>query len=192
MAYFWSQGTESNLHFFIFEKTSRMLFNFCPRCTSDKLQTENNYRVECHHCGFTYFHNVAAAVAVVLKFEDKILFTVRNNDPDKGKLDLPGGFVDPGERGEVAACRELKEELGLQLDVRKMKYVTSAANNYLYKTVPYKTLDLFFEYELDSAEITIFAHDEIQDIQWIDPKTMDLDAIGFISIRTVIEEGYCN
>lgn len=168
-----------------------MIFNFCPRCTSAKLHTENNYRMECRHCGFTYYHNVAAAVAVLLKFEDKVLFTVRNKEPDKGKLDLPGGFVDPGERGEVAACREIKEELGLQLDVRKMNYVTSAANNYLYKTVPYKTLDLFFEYELDSAEIAIVAPDEIQDIQWIDPKTMDLEAIGFISIRTVIGERYC-
>lgn len=169
-----------------------MVFEFCPRCTSTHVQMENHYRLECLHCGFVYFHNVAAAVAVVLKFENKVLFTIRNNEPDKGKLDLPGGFVDPGERGELAACREIKEELGLDLDVSNLKYITSAPNNYLYKTVLYKTLDLFFEYELDAAAIHIEAPDEIQSIAWIDPKVMDLDAIGFSSIRTVIRERYRN
>ena len=169
-----------------------MLFQFCPRCTSTQLQLENNYRLECLHCGFIYFHNVAAAVAVLMKYKGNILFTIRNRDPDKGKLDLPGGFVDPGEQGEMAACREIKEELGLDLELSKLRYITTAANTYLYKSVPYKTLDLFFEYELATADIEIGAPEEIQALRWLDPKSMDLNAIGFISIRKVIEERYRN
>ena len=167
-----------------------MLFQFCPRCTSAKITETKAYRIACNHCGFVYYHNVAAAVAVVLRYHDQVLFTVRQKDPDAGTLDLPGGFIDPGERAEAAACREIKEELGIILDPRKLKYVTTAANDYLYKTVPYKTLDIFFEYELEHPEFGITAPDEIAALQWCHPPTMDLNAIGFISIRKVIGECY--
>ncbi|WP_297514949.1 NUDIX domain-containing protein, partial [Flavobacterium sp.] len=89
-----------------------MLFQFCPRCASTKITETKAYRIACNHCGFVYYHNVAAAVAVVLRYKDQVLFTVRQEDPDAGSLDLPGGFIDPGERAETAACREIKEELG--------------------------------------------------------------------------------
>ena len=60
----------------------------------------------------------------------------------------------------------------------------------LDKTVPYKTLDIFYEYELENPEIGITATDEIATLQWCHPPSMDLNAIGFISIRKVIGECY--
>jgi ADP-ribose pyrophosphatase YjhB (NUDIX family) len=101
------------------------------------------------------YHNIAAAVALVFTFEDKILFAVRNVDPDKGKLDLPGGFIDPEETAEEAACREIEEELGLKISRDGLQYVTTAPNHYLYKNVAYRTLDIFYEYKLDSADLAI-------------------------------------
>lgn len=44
-----------------------------------------------------------------------ILFIERKNDPFKGCLALPGGFVDRHETVEEAACRELEEETGVIL-----------------------------------------------------------------------------
>jgi ADP-ribose pyrophosphatase YjhB (NUDIX family) len=159
-------------------------FKYCPNCTSENFSFPNN------DCDFTYYHNIAAAVAIVFTFEDKILFTVRNVDPDKGKWDLPGGFIDPSENAEEAACREIKEELGLEIASGDLKYITTSPNNYLYKNVPYRTMDIFYECPLETDLISITAEDEIQDLIWVNRKDIDLENIGFVSIRKVIGENY--
>jgi NAD+ diphosphatase len=165
-------------------------FQFCPSCKSTDFTFPNNVRFHCNTCEFTYYHNIAAAVAVVFTFEDKVLFTVRNVDPDKGKLDLPGGFIDPGENAEEAACREIKEELGLDVSPNDLKYITTAPNNYLYKNVPYRTMDIFYECPLQTDLISIAAEDEIQDLIWVKRAEIDLEKIGFVSIRKVIGEKF--
>ncbi|MBE9576800.1 NUDIX hydrolase [Flavobacterium proteolyticum] len=165
-------------------------FKFCPSCASTHFTFPDNRRFLCEDCEFTYYHNIAAAVALVFTFEDKVLFTVRNVDPDKGKWDLPGGFIDPNETAEEAACREIREELGLNLQVSDLKYVTTSPNNYLYKNVPYKTMDIFYECQLTSDIIKVEAEDEIQELIWVKRSEIDLDKIGFVSIRKVIREKY--
>lgn len=165
-------------------------FKFCPSCASTDFTFPENRRFLCNACGFTYYHNIAAAVAIVFTFEDKILFAVRNIDPDKGKLDLPGGFIDPNETAEEAACREIKEELGISISNQDLKYITTSPNNYLYKNVPYRTMDIFYECALTSDAIKIKAEDEIQELIWVQRNQIDLTKIGFISIRNVIEKYY--
>lgn len=167
-------------------------FKRCPSCSSENFEFPNNVRFLCHDCNFTYYHNIAAAVAVVFTFEDKILFTVRNVDPDKGKWDLPGGFIDPGENAEAAACREIKEELGIAIFPKDLKYITTSPNNYLYKNVPYRTMDIFYECKLQTDVISIQAEDEIQDLIWVKRSEIDITNIGFVSIRKVITEQYLN
>ena len=165
-------------------------FKFCPSCASTDFTFPENRRFLCNACGFTYYHNIAAAVAIVFTFEDKILFAVRNIDPDKGKLDLPGGFIDPNETAEEAACREIKEELGISISSQNLKYITTSPNNYLYKNVPYRTMDIFYECVLPSETIKIKAEDEIQELIWVKRSEIDLNQIGFVSIRKVIGEKY--
>lgn len=166
-------------------------FKYCPNCKSQNFEFPNNVRFHCNDCGFTYFHNIAAAVAVIFTFEDKILFTVRNVDPDRGKWDLPGGFIDPNENAEQAACREIQEELGLPILPKDLHYITTAANNYLYKNVPYRTMDIFYECQLKSDVLKINAEDEISDLIWVKRSEIKLNQIGFVSIQKVIKEQYC-
>ena len=165
-------------------------FKFCPNCSSQEVTFVNNFKFYCKSCHFVLYHNIAAAVAIVFTYQNQILFTVRNVDPDKGKLDLPGGFIDPNENAEEAACREIQEELGLLIKSNDLKYVTTAPNDYLYKTVPYRTMDIIFECPLASQEISINAQNEIKELLWIERTEIDLNAIGFASIRKVIGERY--
>ena len=167
-------------------------FKYCPNCGATHFTYTNNFKFHCNVCDFVLYHNIAASVAIVFKFQNKILFTVRNEQPDKGKLDLPGGFIDPNENAEQAACREIKEELGLSVLPKDLKYITSSPNNYLYKNVPYRTMDIFFECELENDKISITAKDEINELIWVESNQIDLEKIGFISIKKVIGERYCS
>ena len=80
---------------------------------------------------------------------DEILLTKRNQEPAKGKLDLAGGFTDPNESAEFACFRELKEELDIEIDTGKLRFLMSLPNIYHYKGIDYNTLDLFFEYRVE-------------------------------------------
>lgn len=54
-------------------------------------------------------------VDVVVGLKEGIVLVKRKNDPFKGRWALPGGFVEKGETVENAACREVKEETGLEI-----------------------------------------------------------------------------
>lgn len=53
----------------------------------------------------------------IIKNDKGEIAVIRRNFWPKGKLDLPGGFVDEGESAEQAATREAKEECGLEVAV---------------------------------------------------------------------------
>lgn len=61
---------------------------------------------------------VAVALIPLLCSDGKPAFlgVVRANEPGRGGLALPGGYVDKGERAETATSREVLEETGLIID----------------------------------------------------------------------------
>lgn len=161
------------------------VFKYCPNCKSEHTTFENDHLFTCHDCQFVYYHNVATAVATIIKHQGKILFSVRNNEPMKGKLDLPGGFVDPGETAEEAVKRELKEELNL--DIQNLEFFTTDQNTYSFKEITYRTCDVCYITEIDNTHFSIDP-DEIQEIQWLSPDEIKLEDIGFDSLRRVVKK----
>ncbi|MFA9289971.1 MAG: NUDIX domain-containing protein [Solirubrobacteraceae bacterium] len=162
------------------------IFNYCPKCKSEKIETINGHKYSCKDCGFEYFHNVASSVAVILYNKDEILFTVRNENPGLGLLDLPGGFVDYSENATTTVQRELKEELNIDLLVNDIIFLGSYPNQYLYKDILYHTLDLCFKIEIDKNKILDFNKNEIQTLKWINKKEITLDLFAFTSTKNMI------
>src|SRR5690606_15841092 len=162
-------------------------FKFCPNCASQNIEFENHRRFECFDCGMVYYQNVAAAVAVIIIRNGEMLFTVRNREPKLGMLDLPGGFTDPDETAEQTCARELKEELNLIIEPQQFKYFQSFPNNYLYKGIPYKTEDLIFVTEFPENTELKLEEDEIQSVKWIKISEINLDEIGFDSLRKAVQ-----
>jgi len=119
------------------------VFKYFPKCGANEFRISGGRYFRCLKCGFVFFINSAAAVAALIPGHNgKLLLTVRGIEPGYGMLDLPGGFVDPGETAEDAVKRELHEELGLK--VRSMEYICSAPNEYIYKGLSVYTLDMAF------------------------------------------------
>lgn len=163
-------------------------FKYCPRCGSTQITITNQHRLNCRHCHLVFYQNVGAAVAVILEKEGEILFTVRQKDPKKGRLDLPGGFTDPDETAEESCIRELREELNLPLKPEDLQYFTSHPNQYAYGGIIYKTEDLIFIGKLPKEWNMQLEKEEIQAIQWIKKSEIDLAQIGFDSLRYAVQK----
>ena len=125
-------------------------FNYCPICAG-KLKTANQELQICTQCGQHWYHNPRPATCVILhNQENQILFTVRAQKPNKGLLDLPGGFISLDETVEQAAVRELKEELNLELTPQDLTYFASSTDLYLYQTLNLPILNLGYFVRLSS------------------------------------------
>jgi NADH pyrophosphatase NudC (nudix superfamily) len=155
-------------------------FNQCPNCGSSDTVFEDNKKFSCRGCGFIYFHNVAAAAGVILEYDRKIVLIKRAKEPSKGKLDLPGGFVDPNESAEEAVIREIKEEL--KIEIEGLKYLGSYPNIYKYKDVLYHTCDLFFYCKNDIFPKD-FSGEEIEELILTSPLEVPEDEIAFESVK---------
>ena len=159
---------------------------FCPQCGQESLKFDGR-KMTCDQCGFVFYNNTAAAVAVIIKCRDEIMLTKRNQEPGIGKMDLAGGFIDFEETAENACARELKEEMDIDIDQSKLRYVCGLPNTYPYKDVLYHTMDLFFEYEVAEKFDVTLEESEISAIRWISKENFNLDDIAFDSQKRFFE-----
>jgi mutator protein MutT len=130
-------------------------------------------------------NSAAAVAALVVNPEGKLLLTTRAVEPDYGKLDLPGGFIDPGETAEEAVKRELWEELGMK--VNSMEYITSAPNEYIFSGISVFTLDMAFRVIPETIS-GLKAQDDIQDFRFYAEKEIDFSQIPAPSINYFVQQ----
>lgn len=158
-------------------------FAFCPRCSSDRIRVHDKNAVKCSACGYTYYHNCAAAVAAIVEIDGGILLVKRAHDPQKGLYDLPGGFVDYKESLEAAIVREVREECGIE--VTDLRYFGSFPNTYSYLGVTYFSADAFFACKaVDAKSLRVSA--ETSEFVVVEPESIDLAIIAFDSVKKVL------
>lgn len=158
---------------------------YCPDCGRDNFIFDGIKKYHCNFCGFEYYFNSAAAAVAVVTENDHLLTVVRARDPHEGMLDLPGGFVDPGESSEQALYRELQEELSVR--PVSHEYFLSASVCYPYAGVEYSVCEIF--YRCKFADISAMrANDDVAEIRWVPLAELDIDAFAFTSAKWVIEK----
>ncbi len=161
-------------------------FCFCPKCGSSSFFSRNRGRsYNCQGCDFQYYINNSAAVAcLIFNSRGELLLTRRAFDPNKGMLDLPGGFVDPMETAEEAVIREIREELNLL--VTSMEYLISFPNLYPFSNMVIPTVDLAFVCTIDHFN-EMRSGDDVASIEFIRPEMIDLQEVSFKSIQQIIQ-----
>jgi mutator protein MutT len=158
---------------------------FCPKCGGSDFQYKNDNSFLCGNCHFHWYVNAAAAVAALIVNEKgELMLTRRAVDPDKGMLDLPGGFVDVLETAEQALCREIKEELSLE--IAEFYYFMSCPNEYVFGGLSVFTLDLAYICKIKSFN-KISAKDDISGFEFYSPGEIPYEEIGSQSMKVILK-----
>jgi len=158
-------------------------YHFCPRCGSNNISL-NEISLKCNDCSLHIFKNNSSAVTALIVHENNILTVKRNHEPSWGMMDLPGGFVDPGESAEDALKREINEELNLKLI--SSTYIGSHPNNYDFGGITVPCLDLFFKCTIEDFS-TLQAGDDAQSFQWINISEINISDFAFSSTRYFLD-----
>lgn len=160
------------------------IFKYCPKCGSENFEINNALSRHCSDCGFTYYQNPRASTAAfILNSKGELLVVRRAKDPEKGTLDLPGGFVDNNETAEQGMAREIQEETGLK--VSDMKYLFSIPNVYRFSGMDIHTLDLFFLCHAEDDAI-VKASDDASEAMWLPLREVYVERFGLRSIRQAV------
>lgn len=160
-------------------------FRHCPSCTAGALAFSGDKRVRCRACGLTFYFNAATAVGLVLQVGDEVLLAERARDPAAGRLDFPGGFVDPGEPLEDAVVRETEEELGLTVDRGALRYLLSLPNRYPFGDITYRVCDVFFTARLPTRP-ELSPADDVSAGHWYQPERVPPERVAFPSVARVL------
>lgn len=119
------------------------------------------------------YRNPLPTVDVIIERDSKILMIRRRNEPFKGYLALPGGFINEGETAETAMKRETVEETSLEVEPLEILGVYSDP-----KRDPRRhTLSIVFvAIRVGGIEK---AGDDAQKLEWIQPSEMDSRQVAF-------------
>jgi len=112
--------------------------------------------------------------AVILDGE-KILLVKRANEPNRGLWSVPGGVVRLGETLHSALIREVKEETGLDIEVKDVACVSEEIFRNGDIRFHYVIIDFFAEIKSgelragsDAMDVGWFSFDEVEEIEAVD------------------------
>jgi len=150
-------------------------WKLCPRCGHD-LEPHGGAHLHCPGCGSTYWANSAPAVQGLLVRDGKVLIGRRKIEPRKGYWDLPGGFLEEGERPLDGLRREFREETGLE--VEPVEWVGAFVDPY----DPHYVLGLTWIVE---GEGEPRAADDVEELAWFGPDELP-EEMAFASQHEVL------
>ena len=138
----------------------------------------------CPACGFvSYANSQPTASAVVLDDGGRILLARRAGDPERGKWDLPGGFLEEGEHPLDALVRELREETGLE--VEPLGLAAIEMDVYGDGSEAPATLNLYWSARIVSGEPA--PADDVSELRWFAPRELPADdELAFDNVARVL------
>jgi len=119
----------------------------------------------CPACGAVHYRNAKPTASALVIRDGAVLLGRRGIEPGLGEWDIPGGFLDPWERPQDGAVREVAEETGLV--IRTTELLTVLVDTYHGDVY---TLNLYFLAEsLDGEE---HPADDLTELRWFGPNEL--------------------
>lgn len=128
----------------------------CPRCGESTARIEGEWGKRCPRCRYEHYPHLHPAVIVLVRDGDRVLLA-RKREWAPGRYALVAGFVDNGECLEGAVAREVREEVGVEVD--DIRYVGS--QNWPFPS----QIMLGFVARYSGGEVAIDP-DELEDARW--------------------------
>lgn len=141
--------------------------NFCSNCGSDRLQFkvpigDNRPRWICQHCGTIHYSNPNIVAGCLPIWGDQVLLCKRSIEPRLGYWNVPGGYLENGERVEEGASREVWEEaLARVVDLEIHTIYSIPHINQVYMHFLGRMEKLEFGVGEESEEVRLFREEEI-------------------------------
>jgi 8-oxo-dGTP diphosphatase len=94
-------------------------WKLCPECAKPlrKQARSGKSRLACPDGHFVHYNNPAPTAMGLIERDGKLLILKRAIDPNRGKWEFPGGFVESGEGPAEALSREVSEETRLTIKI---------------------------------------------------------------------------
>ncbi len=159
-------------------------FEYCPKCAGHlgEINVEGIERLICTQCGNIFYENPKPTASALLVERDSVLLVKRAIEPRKGFWDLPGGFLEKDEHPEQALRREIKEELGVEIDILELLGIYTGV--YGYDDSGGHTLNIYYLGRVSSGEPR--AASDIEDLRWFDKDELPLE-IAFENNKKALE-----
>lgn len=123
---------------------------YCSYC-GNAFEEGQGWPRRCGRCGQTTYQNPLPVAVVLVPVDGGLLCVRRGIEPGKGKLALPGGFIEVGESWQAAGAREVWEETGVRVD-------PAAIELFQVMSAPDGTLLVFgLAPEMRTADLPLFA-----------------------------------
>jgi 8-oxo-dGTP diphosphatase len=152
-------------------------FKYCPFCgTRLALQEKGGkQRPACPNCRFVQFRNPFPGAVVLIEKDGQVLLGRRSGNYGAGKWGLPQGFIEFDEDFLTAAIREVKEETGLDVEIRS---IISVVSNFLSPRL--HTLAIVLLARVIGGELC--AADDLEALEWF-PLSGPLPEVAFEARR---------
>jgi NAD+ diphosphatase len=135
---------------------------FCSRCGHATERHASEEAMVCPECGHLHFPRLSPAVIVLIERGREMLLARSPGFPP-GMYSTVAGFVEPGESLEDTVHREIREEVGVEVD--ELRYFGSQPWPFPH------SLMVGFLARWASGEIRVDG-DEIEDARWFSPERL--------------------
>jgi 8-oxo-dGTP diphosphatase len=132
------------------------------------------------------YKNPVPAVDAIIQMDTQILLVKRKNEPFRGYMAIPGGFVNEGETVEDAAKREVREETSLDIELVDILGVYSDPKRdprgHIMSTV-------FIAYVPANGNKSVegLAADDASELEWIDLEVIPNEKFAFDHKRILMD-----
>lgn len=158
------------------------MYKFCSIC-GGRLKIDKRGNLACTKCSFINFRNPRPTATGLIFYKNRLLLTKRAKKLFKGWWDLPGGYVEHGETAEQALKREVKEETGL--DIKIKKFFGTYSGTASFGEDEYWVLSVVFIAEAKKGELQ--ANDDVSASRWFAKKEIP-SKIAFNSNQKTIKD----